>query len=236
VSKNYRLRRHYDKLSAEERFRLDVLAMARGDRQESERLVGSCPKFSYTMNDPDFTGRWLGVLDITLRVYLEVAAHLERLAMVGVAREMLPYLVTYARDRMRDAFVEGHKAGARQAWEAAKGKGPTPEWPPEEIDEAEVGRLAELGSSILPEILDGLERLTAEHALTAWRAFGAFCDETLSLDASKVLRVVLEPGAGRVEELEALAGRLELEPDAERVQAIQETLAEAWQSVEGRAA
>jgi hypothetical protein len=56
------------------------------------------------------------------------------------------------------------------------------------------------------------------------------------LDASKVLRVVLEPGAGRVEELEALAGRLELEPDAERVQAIQETLAEAWQSVEGRAA
>jgi hypothetical protein len=38
VSKNG-LRRHYGKLEPDERFRLDVLAMARGDRQESERLV-----------------------------------------------------------------------------------------------------------------------------------------------------------------------------------------------------
>ncbi len=30
--------RHYDKLEPDERFRLDVLAMARGDKQESERL------------------------------------------------------------------------------------------------------------------------------------------------------------------------------------------------------
>jgi len=43
VSKNG-LHRHYDKLTAEERFRLDVLAMARGDLQESERLVSSCPR------------------------------------------------------------------------------------------------------------------------------------------------------------------------------------------------
>ena len=228
------LHRHYGRLSGEERFRLDVLAMARGDAQESERLVGSCPKFSYTMNDRDFTGRWLGVLDMTLRVYLEVTAHLERLAMVGVAREMLPYQDTYARDRMRDAFVEGHKAGARQAWEAAEGEGSAPEWPLEGVDEAEVGRLAELGSSIRPEILDGLERLTAEHALTAWRAFGAFCDGTLGLDASKVLTVVLEPAVGCIDGLEARAERLGLEPDAERVEAIRETLKEAWMSVEDR--
>ena len=186
------------------------------------------------MNDRDFTGRWLGVLDMTLRVYLEVTAHLERLAMVGVAREMLPYQDTYARDRMRDAFVEGHKAGARQAWEAAEGEGSAPEWPLEGVDEAEVGRLAELGSSIRPEILDGLERLTAEHALTAWRAFGAFCDGTLGLDASKVLTVVLEPAVGCIDGLEARAERLGLEPDAERVEAIRETLKEAWMSVEDR--
>ncbi len=230
------LHRHYDRLTAEERFRLDVLAMARGDRQESERLVSSCPKFSYTMNDRAFTGRWLGVLDMTLRVYLEVAAHLERLSMIGVAREMLPYQDTYARDRMREAFVEGHKAGALRAREDAGGEGPAPEWPLEGIDEAEVDRLAELGSSILPEILDGLERLAAEQALTAWRAFGAFCDETLGLDALKVLRVVLEPGAGRIEDLEELACHLGLEPDSERVEALREPLTEAWLSVEGRAA
>ena len=35
------LRRHYDRLTPEERFRLDVSALARGDTAESERLVGS---------------------------------------------------------------------------------------------------------------------------------------------------------------------------------------------------
>ena len=51
------LHRHYDRLDADERFRLDVLAMARGDKQESERLVTSCPRFTYTMTDREFAGR-----------------------------------------------------------------------------------------------------------------------------------------------------------------------------------
>jgi hypothetical protein len=64
VSKKNGLHRHYDRLTAEEGFRLDVLAMARGDEQESERLVSSCPRSScftevfvheygrWTQNDP----------------------------------------------------------------------------------------------------------------------------------------------------------------------------------------
>jgi hypothetical protein len=233
VSRNG-LRRHYDKLTAEERFRLDLLAMARGDEQESERLVGSCPRFGYTMNDRAFTGRWLGVLDMTLRVYLGIAGHLERTAMMGVMREMLPFQDRYARGRMRDAYLEGHRAGARQARGAAKGKGPAPEWPLEGIDEVKVDELAQLGASIMPDILDGLERKEAGHALTLWRGFGAFCDETLGLDALKVLRVVQEAGASRVEELEVLAERLDLELDAETVERMRERLTETWCTVLGR--
>jgi hypothetical protein len=235
MSKNG-LHRHYDKLTAEERFRLDVLAMARGDLKESERLVGSCPKFNYDMNDRAFTGRWLGALDMTLRVYVEIARHLDRMEMIGAIRVLLPYQDRYARERMRDAFVEGSAAGARQAWEAAKGKGGAPELPVDGIDEDEVDRLAALGSSIMPEVLDGLESKEAARALTVWRGFGAFCDETLALDPLKVLRVVQEAGAGRVEKLEALAGRLNLEPDADTVEQVRQGLREAWLSVEGRAA
>jgi hypothetical protein len=36
--------------------------MARGDAVESERLVGSCPKLSYRMNDRAFVGRWTGAI------------------------------------------------------------------------------------------------------------------------------------------------------------------------------
>ena len=46
----------YDKLSPEERFRLDVLALARGDEEESERLTATCPRRGYTMNDWEFVG------------------------------------------------------------------------------------------------------------------------------------------------------------------------------------
>ncbi len=51
------LGRLYDKLSLEERFRLDVLALARGDEEESERLTATCPRRGYTMNDWEFVGR-----------------------------------------------------------------------------------------------------------------------------------------------------------------------------------
>jgi hypothetical protein len=186
------------------------------------------------MTDRAFSGRWLGALDMTLRVYLEIHGRLERLKTVGAVREVLPVVGPYAHERMRDAFVEGRHAGARQAWRLAEADGRAPEWPLESIDEERVGELSDLAGSVLPEILDGLERKEATDALTYWRGFEAFCDERMGLDAAKVLRVVLEPGAGRIQELEDLAKRLGLEPDAETVEEMREGLAEAWRMVEAR--
>ena len=149
---------------------------------------------------------------------------------------MLPYQDNYARLKMEAAFVEGQAAGARQAWKVAKGKGRAPELPLEGIDEAKLDEMAEDGASVMPEILNGLERVEAESALTAWRGFGAFSAEKLELDPLKVLRVVIEPGAARIEALEDLAEGLNIEPDAERVEEIRATLVEAWAVVDGRAA
>ena len=49
--------RLYHQLTPEERFRLDVLALARGDEEESERLVATCPHRRYTMRDQRFVER-----------------------------------------------------------------------------------------------------------------------------------------------------------------------------------
>ena len=84
------LHRHYDRLDEEERFRLDVLAMARGDSRESERLVTTCPRFSNTMNDRGFGGRWHGAIEITLRIYIPLGDQLAKLRMVDAFREMVP--------------------------------------------------------------------------------------------------------------------------------------------------
>ncbi|MDP8951829.1 MAG: hypothetical protein M3N18_06280 [Actinomycetota bacterium] len=228
------LHRHYDRLNADERFRLDVLAMARGDKQESERLVSSCPRFTYTMTDRAFAGRWLGAMDVTLRMYLDIATRLDRLKMIEAVRVVLPYHDTFAREAMLDAFLEGHHAGARQAWRQAGRKGTASEWPLDGLDEAKVDELNRRRPSILSDILDGLERKETTDALTLWRGFEAFCDDRMGLDAAKILRVVLEPAAERIEELETAAERLDLEPDAELVEEIREGLAEAWRLVERR--
>src|SRR5215218_7638089 len=107
MSKNS-LHRHYDRLTPEERFRLDVLAMARGDEVESERLVGSCPRFSYTMNDRGFAGRWQGAIEITLRVYIPLGEQLAKLQLVDAFREMIPYSQSLLSNIAFDAYFDGH--------------------------------------------------------------------------------------------------------------------------------
>jgi hypothetical protein len=63
---------YYDRLTPEERFRLDVLTTARGDEEESELLNRTCQRGTYTMNHLEFTGRWSGAFKITLRVYIAI--------------------------------------------------------------------------------------------------------------------------------------------------------------------
>ena len=59
------LHRAYDRLTPEERLRLDVMATARGDLEESERLTRTCQRETYTMNHRGYTGRWTGTYEIT---------------------------------------------------------------------------------------------------------------------------------------------------------------------------
>jgi len=112
-----------------------------------------------------------------------------------------------------------------------RGRVASPEWPHEGIDEAKVDELAGLSNTgdLRPAGARG-DRVRP----SLWRGFGTFCDETLGLDAGKVLRVVLEPGAERVEELQAAAEWLDLDPDPGTVEEIREGLAGAWAVVEGR--
>jgi hypothetical protein len=72
----------YDRLTPEERFRLDVLAMARGDTEESELLTRTCPRLDYTMNDVAFAGRWQAAKEMALITFMDLAAKVERLHLV----------------------------------------------------------------------------------------------------------------------------------------------------------
>ncbi len=226
------LHRYYDKLEAEERFRLDVLAMARGDMVESERLVSTCPKLPYKMNDRAFAGRWSGALTLTTRAYIPLADYLAKLQVVQLFKQVVPDLENLEEVTGQDLYLDGHQAGARHAWKEAKMEGNAPEWPLE-VDQEAIKAKAGRSRLFTEAVLETLEKGLAQNAFDLWVAFAGFCEERMAVEAKKVLAVALGPGpVERVEELEALAGRLGLEPEAETVEAERDELNRAWELVE----
>jgi len=246
------LHRYYDRLTPEERFRLDVLAMARDDSAESERLVGSCPRVSYTMNDRGFAGRWQGAIEITLRVYIPLGEQLAKLQMVDAFRQIVPYSQALQSNIAFDAYFTGHESGSRHAWAYAGKSGGPPAWPedgpdgelmePDEDerdpamdrDVEELGTIVQKYGGFLPEMLDRVERSIVAQAFSLWTGYAAFCEQGAGVGAEKVATVILEPAMGRIADMRARAERLGVEADAEIVEEMRKTLGESWRVVEER--
>jgi hypothetical protein len=246
------LHKHYDRLTPEERFRLDVLATAREDSRESERLVASCPRVSYTMNEMGFVERWRSAIEITLRVYIPLGEQLAKLRMVDAFRVFVPYSQTLSSNMVLDAYYRGHESGSRHAWAYAGKGGAPPAWPedgPEgelmELEEDEqdpamereadeVEAVAEQYNEFLPEVLDELERRCVKEASGIWTGYAAFCEGVAGVSAENLAAVVLAPVVGGIEDMRARAERLGVEPDAGLVEQMREGLEEAWRTVEAR--
>ena len=94
----------YDRLTPEERFKLDVEAMARGDAEESRLLVESCPRRSYTMTDIGFSRRWDGALQISMGALLDRQQNTASLRMIDAFRVVLPYALTLAQNDSAEAY------------------------------------------------------------------------------------------------------------------------------------
>lgn len=58
--------RHYDILTPQERLVLTIEALARGDSDDSNKLIESCPKERCTMNDSGFSMAYSRLMDIAL--------------------------------------------------------------------------------------------------------------------------------------------------------------------------
>jgi hypothetical protein len=232
------LGRLYDRLSPEERFRLDVLALARGDEEESERLTASCPRRDYTMNDWGFVGRWEAARELALLVYVDVVRRLDKIKMIGAFRGLIPYLSTIWQDDVHWAYFDGHEAGSHHAWKRSGKAGEPPGW---EADEEEAERNADptidedlqkwTGEGRYARLEGKLEEMEGElvrEALTAWLGFARFCEQEMGLEAEKLLEALAIPFAERVRELEELSSRHEVEADVEGVEEYLAILTEAW--------
>ena len=233
----------YDRLTPEERFKLDVEAMARGDTEESRRLVDTCPRRSLTMNEPHFTWRWDGAIHLTMAMLMDLRQLTARLRMIDAFRMTLPHLQGLRENDTHAAYFDGHISGSRHAWKAAGKEGAPPGW--EDNDEkAEQNRDPEIDENLgmldarnsaadtwLTEILDRLERELASEAITVWTAYRRFCEETMEIEAVKLLRATFKPALEDVRWLEGIAERLGLEPEVAAVEEYRAGLTEGWRKV-----
>jgi hypothetical protein len=233
----------YERLTPEERFILDVEAMARGDKEESRRLVDTCPRRAYTMTDVAFSGRWLTTLELVLAMSVELTQHTSYLSMLDAVREMLPYARVVYRNEGERAYLDGHEAGSRHAWRRAGMEGDPPGWEPldddleaeqEDFDPGLEGELDALTArleetDIVPELLGRLERKITREAWTLWEAFAGFAEATLGVAPEKLVRVLLEPALPGIEDLKERKERLGVEPDEGLLAEYGAAFSEMWE-------
>jgi hypothetical protein len=191
----------YDRLEPEERFRADLLAMARGDVEESERLTRTRPKRDYIMNDWAFVGRWEAAKVLAMLAYMDLARCMDKVTMLHALRETFPYLRTLWTNDVHEAYFDGHEAGSRYAWGRAGMEGEPPGWESDEEKAEEnadpateaateewSGKVEEIDDR-LGGALENLERELAGQGIAAWSAFSGFCAEEMGVDASTLMAV-----------------------------------------------
>jgi hypothetical protein len=229
MSKHNGLEKLYDRLTPEERFRLDVEAMARGDAEESEHLTSPCPRRSYTMKEVGFSGRWQGALELTFLTLLDLRARMDKVQMIDAFWVAFPYMGTVWENDTHEAYFDGHSSGSRHAWKVAGKRGEPPGWESDDESaernadpsiEGELEKISDRGEdafSFIVGALDRLEREFTEEAFAQWSAFVGFCEKKLELEAMKLLKAIMPPAAGYAHDPEERAARLEIEPDSKSI-------------------
>jgi hypothetical protein len=240
---NDRLSKFYDRFQPEERFRLTLEALARGDEEEAERLSDSCPRRTYTMNDLAYGDKVRGGLQITMVVCLHLTPSLAQLRMIRALRAAQPSVRMAWQYEAYQAYLEGHRTGSCHAWRAAGMEGDPPGWevpkdegelgegtidPTIEGDLGRVGARVEESANQVSELLNRLERKLVAEVRIVWEAFAGFCHEELGSGPETLLGAYVEEVWQEVEELGVLSNPEMPNPDSEELAEYREILDELW--------
>jgi hypothetical protein len=236
-----RLDRFYPSFTGEERFRLHLEALYRGDEAEVKRLLASCPRESYVMNEVSYAYRCKASKEIVDMLDRVLAPLLAKLEMIEGFRETLPYAFEIYTNEAVGEYRDGYQAGSKHAWEAAGKRGDPPGWEERKGDEedkdSEIRRLRSLTkrlekvSGVVVGPLEELERNLLEEALTIWTAFANCCSEECGVEPEKLVKAWFAPMLSEIEKLKNLSGSIELNP--EMLKEYEAAFKEMWNQVVG---
>jgi hypothetical protein len=211
----------YDRLTAQERFRLVVEAFAREDQREAERLSNTCPCKAYKMNDVDFSSRLRASDLIVSHVYAELVEVLSTLRAIEAYREavdtyeeLLFASLERATEEAALSFHQGWDAGCDHAWRVAGKHGPFPWNDKANLNERAKEMAQRIRAQSGSEASDDTRQKTLEEmgealgvrARTIWEAFSRFCREQTGLEPETVLRACYPSAIALLEDIEDAAG------------------------------
>ena len=221
----------YDRFTPEERFRLVIEAQARGDEEETRRLVRSCPRHNYTMTEAAYSDRMITIGALVQAVALDLVPRIARAKTIAGFEEALPFTYNSCANEAVMSYLDGHKGGVQWAWERASASlaGEPPEPEDEEYDEAELHLIESRIHAASERFIGMLEKLKLEVATEAramWEAFVLFCREELGLEPEKPVRVFFVPLLSEIEDLLRITEGAEVEQ--ERINSYREVIRNGW--------
>jgi hypothetical protein len=235
--KKDRLDKPYYFLTPEERFRLSIEALSRGDEAEVKRLDENCLRETYSMNQAAYTDRCRASKEMVDVICSALDPRLAELKVIEAFEKTLPYVFDICFVEMVCAYFEGHEAGSRRAWAAAGMKGDPPGWR-EQDEEPEMNReleslrkitsLSERASEGFLSHLAELERGLLEEVTTIWEAFSEFCIEELRLEPEKLVKVWSESMLPQIEKLKKAPDPPDVDP--EELKEWKEVLQQGWRT------
>lgn len=183
--------RHYGRIEADERFRLELRAAARDDHQEVERLARSCPKSVYRMNDAAFVDRASAARLLAVLVIGEIRPHFARAAVLRASAEAT-----------KRALVLGMEI-AHEALDTVPSE--------DELTEAHEA----IGEGPLGQGFEDLIASDLAQAAAVWQAFGSTCREEMGVEPTTVIAATFGRGFPplQTDELDQLAAA-EADPQA----------------------
>ena len=193
----------YDRLTPEERFRLYIEAIARGDEEEWRNLEKSCPRLVYEMNDQAYEDRVRASEEVTLAVCLDLAPRVAKLKMLMAFSDALPGLQNICLCEAHMAYLRGYAAGIKRNQRSAKVGDDLPD-----VESPKTGRdldkittdLAK-GWSPFTDLLETLQQDVLKDVRGMWEAFSGFSRGELGIEPEKLMKAWLEPMWPEIEEL-----------------------------------
>jgi hypothetical protein len=193
----------YDRLTPEERFRLYIEAIARGDEEEWRNLEKSCPRLVYEMNDRAYEDRVRASEEITVLVCLDLAPRLAKLKMLMAFSDVILGLQSRCLYEVHMAYLRGYVAGIKWNQRSVNPGDDLPdvESPKIERDLRKITTDLAKGWGPFTDLLETLQQDVLKDVRGMWEAFSGFSRGELGIEPEKLMKAWLEPMWPEIEEL-----------------------------------